>query len=113
MPAPDPPIELLVGTNGHRALRVAARHADAWNWDAPMQAYGPPLEQLRAHCRSIGRDPSEIRLTAECAVDFPDDPEGFVAARPRMGTPSGRSAPPPRQPSSNSLRWSTPESSTS
>ena len=24
----------------------------------------------------------EIRLTAECAVDFPDDPDGFVAARP-------------------------------
>jgi len=82
MPPPDPPIELLVGTNGPRALRVAARFADAWNWDAPMQAYGPPLEQLREHCRSIGRDPSEIRLTAECAVDFPDDPEGFVAARP-------------------------------
>ena len=82
MPPPDPPIELMVGTNGRRALMVAARHADAWNWDAPMEAYGPPLEQLREHCRSAGRDPAEIRLTADCSVDFPADPDGFVAARP-------------------------------
>src|SRR5207244_3023841 len=40
------------------------------------------LEQLREHCRRIGRDPSQIRLTAECSVDLPDDPEGFVAALP-------------------------------
>src|SRR5262249_50332700 len=49
IPKPDPPIELLVGTNGHRALKIAAMYADAWNWDAPMQAYGAPLETLRQH----------------------------------------------------------------
>ncbi|TMK79157.1 MAG: LLM class flavin-dependent oxidoreductase [Actinobacteria bacterium] len=82
IPTPDPPIELLVGTNGTKALKIAATYADAWNWDAPMQAYGPPLEKLKEHCRAIGRDPKEIRLTASVDLDPPDDPTQFDASRP-------------------------------
>ena len=47
-----------------------------------MQAYGPPLEKLKEHCRAIGRDPKEIRLTASVDLDLPDDPTQFDASRP-------------------------------
>src|SRR5258706_12550769 len=38
---PDPPIPVLVGTNGPRALKVVARHADWWNWDGPWDPTYP------------------------------------------------------------------------
>jgi alkanesulfonate monooxygenase SsuD/methylene tetrahydromethanopterin reductase-like flavin-dependent oxidoreductase (luciferase family) len=34
-PRPDPPPPIMVGTNGPKALRVAARLADWWNWAGP------------------------------------------------------------------------------
>ena len=95
IPKPDPPIELLVGTNGPRALQVAATHADAWNWDAPGQAFGPPLEKLREHCRTIGRDLTEIRLTASVDLDLPDDPSSFDPSHPVAYLMSYRVGPTP------------------
>ncbi len=83
MPKPDPPIELLVGTNGPRALAITAQYADAWSWHAPTKAYEPALEKLREHCRAIGRDPKEIRLTATVDLDLPDDPDDFDESAPR------------------------------
>ena len=50
IPKPDPPIELLVGTNGPRALKITATHADEWSWHAPMKAYLPALEQRSGCC---------------------------------------------------------------
>ena len=96
IPKPDPPIELLVGTNGTKALKIAAQYADAWNWDAPMQAYGPPLEKLREHCRTIGRDPKEIRLTASVDLDLPDDASTFDASQPIAYLTSSRVGPTPQ-----------------
>jgi alkanesulfonate monooxygenase SsuD/methylene tetrahydromethanopterin reductase-like flavin-dependent oxidoreductase (luciferase family) len=95
IPKPDPPIELLVGTNGTKALKLTATYADAWNWDPPMNVYGPPLEKLREHCRTIGRDPKEIRLTASVDLDLPDDPTQFDASHPVAYLTSQRIGPTP------------------
>jgi alkanesulfonate monooxygenase SsuD/methylene tetrahydromethanopterin reductase-like flavin-dependent oxidoreductase (luciferase family) len=78
-PRPDPPIPILVGTNGPRALAVAARLADMWCWDGPWDAtYREPYETLRQHCATIGRAFEEIALTCELTIELPDDPSGFV-----------------------------------
>ena len=75
---PDPPIPVLVGTNGPRALKVVARHADWWNWDGPWEpTYRGPYEALRAACEEVGRPFEEITLTATLAVSLPDDPGAF------------------------------------
>ena len=75
---PAPSIPIMVGTNGPRALGVAARHADWWNWDAPWEpTYRPPYERLRQHCDDMGRDFSEIVLTAGGFVDMPSDASSF------------------------------------
>ena len=77
-PRPDPPIPIMVGTNGPKALRVTARLADWWNWDGPWEAtYRRPYEQLRQHCSEVGRPFEEITLTAGLPVYFPDDPATF------------------------------------
>ena len=79
--APDPPIPIMVGTNGPKALAVTARHADWWNWDGPWEpTYRVPYERLRQHCDAIGRDFTEIVLTAGLTIEIPDDPSAFEAS---------------------------------
>jgi len=76
---PDPPIPILVGTNGPKALQVTARLADWWNWDGPWDlSYREPFERLRAACDEIGRPFEEITLTASLAISMPDDPSSFI-----------------------------------
>ena len=80
-PRPDPPIPIMVGTNGPKALRVTARLADWWNWDGPWEpTYRGPYEQLRERCAEVGRPFEEITLTAGLSVSFPDDPTTFEAS---------------------------------
>jgi alkanesulfonate monooxygenase SsuD/methylene tetrahydromethanopterin reductase-like flavin-dependent oxidoreductase (luciferase family) len=77
-PWPDPPIPILIGTNGPKALAVTARLADWWNWDGPWEeVYRKPYETLQAHCEAIGRPFEEVVLTAGLTVWMPDDPSVF------------------------------------
>ncbi len=57
---PHPPI--LVGGGGEKlTLRLAAEHADIYNWrGGPIEPYARKLEVLRQHCRDVGRDYGEI-----------------------------------------------------
>ncbi len=74
----ETPIPVLVGTNGPKALGVAARHADIWCWDGPWDdVYQRPHDILREQCEAIGRPFEDIALTAELAIELPDDPSGF------------------------------------
>jgi alkanesulfonate monooxygenase SsuD/methylene tetrahydromethanopterin reductase-like flavin-dependent oxidoreductase (luciferase family) len=78
-PKPDPVPPILVGSPGPKVLRVTARLADGWNWDAPLSVYGPPYDELQRACAEVGRDPATLWLTAGAIVDFPDDPATFQA----------------------------------
>jgi alkanesulfonate monooxygenase SsuD/methylene tetrahydromethanopterin reductase-like flavin-dependent oxidoreductase (luciferase family) len=76
--APEPQIPIMVGTNGPKALKVAARFADWWNWDGPWEpTYRRPFELLKAACEEIGRPFDEITLTAGLPISMPDDPATF------------------------------------
>ena len=75
---PDPAIPILVGTNGPKALKVAARLADWWNWDGPWEkVYRRPYQLLRSACEEIGRPFDEITLTASLSISMPADPSSF------------------------------------
>jgi len=79
-PRPDPRIPIMVGTPGPKALGVAARLADWWNWDGPRETvYREPYETLRKHCKTIGRPFEEIVLSAGVPISLPDDPATFGA----------------------------------
>ena len=78
-PRPDPPIPILVGTNGRKALRVVARLADLWNWDGPWETvYRPPYELLRQYCTELGRPFEQVGLTCGLSVSLPEDAASFV-----------------------------------
>ena len=76
---PHPPI-WIGGSGEQMTLRVVARHADVWN---PSGGGGDPNEAARLsgvldeRCAEIGRDPSEIRRSAQLRFDGAD-PAAFA-----------------------------------
>jgi alkanesulfonate monooxygenase SsuD/methylene tetrahydromethanopterin reductase-like flavin-dependent oxidoreductase (luciferase family) len=71
---PHPPI-WIGGRGPKKTLRVAARHADVWNTTAG-QGFDVDVESSRLldeHCREIGRDPAEIRRSAQLTWSTTDE----------------------------------------
>jgi F420-dependent oxidoreductase-like protein len=54
-------IPVLIGSTGRRMLRHVARYADQWDGGGTPEEFRALGEQLRAACREVGREPSEIR----------------------------------------------------
>jgi F420-dependent oxidoreductase-like protein len=56
-------VPIMIGGSGEkRTLRMAAQYADEWNATALNQeTYRHKVSVLEAHCRDVGRDPSEIQ----------------------------------------------------
>lgn len=73
---------VMVGGSGERkTLRLVAQYADACNlFVSEPEAMAHKLEVLRGHCADVGRDPSEIRVTALTASPGPGagDRDAFV-----------------------------------
>jgi alkanesulfonate monooxygenase SsuD/methylene tetrahydromethanopterin reductase-like flavin-dependent oxidoreductase (luciferase family) len=80
-PRPDGP-PLLIGSNGHRMLRIAAPHVQIWNsWFTGFgnrpAGVGPLRSLVDDACREVGRDPAGIERTVAVFVEL----EGAVGAR--------------------------------
>jgi F420-dependent oxidoreductase-like protein len=64
-PVSRPRPRILIGGGGERkTLRLVARYADACNFIGDAATVAHKVEVLGNHCASIGRDPSEIEVTA-------------------------------------------------
>jgi F420-dependent oxidoreductase-like protein len=60
---PGPPI--WIGGRGRKVLlRLVAKYADVWNYNGDIAEFDETVEVLKGHCRDVGRDFDEIRLTA-------------------------------------------------
>ena len=60
---PRPPI--WIGGRGPKVLlRLVAQYADVWNFNGPLEEFEETVEILKGHCRDVGRDFEEIKLTA-------------------------------------------------
>ena len=79
-------LPILIGGGGEKVtLRIAARYADEWNtWGGPevLAQKGAVLEQ---HCAAAGRDPSQIRRSAQALVTISNDREVIERARAARG----------------------------
>lgn len=66
--SPHPPI--WIGAARPAMLRVTAAEADVWNWaGVGLDAAQDAGRQLNQECRAIGRDPTEIRWSAQLSFD--------------------------------------------
>jgi alkanesulfonate monooxygenase SsuD/methylene tetrahydromethanopterin reductase-like flavin-dependent oxidoreductase (luciferase family) len=66
---PHPPF--LIGGHGERYLfRAVARYADICNvgFEMSLEEHRASLDALRKHCRSVGREPSEIEVSHNTRV---------------------------------------------
>ena len=71
-PRPQGP-PIMVGTKGHKMLRLTARHADIWNvyWTSTNNSPDgvPPLrERVDEACVEVGRDPATLARTVSVLV---------------------------------------------
>jgi hypothetical protein len=71
---------ILVGSSGHRMLRITARYADAWNtvWHKDPEAVVPLMAAVDEACREVGRDPATLVRTAGGNIAMP----GYLGKRP-------------------------------
>ncbi|MFN2557757.1 MAG: TIGR03560 family F420-dependent LLM class oxidoreductase [Nitriliruptorales bacterium] len=78
------PLPLLVGGGGEKiTLRIAARHADAWNtWGNP-KVMRHKIEVLEGHCEELGRDPATIHRSANAFVFFRTEQKLHDEGRPK------------------------------
>ncbi|MGH2562223.1 MAG: LLM class flavin-dependent oxidoreductase [Thermomicrobiales bacterium] len=85
-------IQLMIGSNGERMLRLTARYADLWNttWVSDAAQLAPKIAAVEAACEAVGRDPATLGRTACVLVDFPQHVGRFNWAKPVP--------PPPREP---------------
>jgi F420-dependent oxidoreductase-like protein len=69
---PHPPF--VIGGNGERlTLRVAARHADIWNYvTGPVEEFKRLNGVLDEHCAVVGRNPAEIERSVQLLMDPAD-----------------------------------------
>lgn len=86
-PSPSGP-PIWVGTRGERMLRIAARHADAYNaiWPITPTQITEQRERLVAACAAVGRDPATFDLTAGTFVRLPVNGEPARDDRAISGT---------------------------
>ena len=67
---------MWVGGEGEKVtLAIAARHADATNWQVGLDAFAHKSNVLREHCERIGRDFHSITRThaPDCILFETDD----------------------------------------
>lgn len=84
---PHPPI--VIGGSKPKMLRVIARHADEWNMpghEGPAN-WGLVNAQLDEACSEVGRDPAEIRRSAQLSLHpvRPDQVDAQLALLPEFG----------------------------
>ena len=83
---------LLVGSEGPRMTRLAARYADLWNtgYMGQPETMAGPLATIEAACRQVGRDPATMGVTALIGLWFSDlqqEKPAFVDDKHLEGTP--------------------------
>ncbi len=82
-------LPLLVGGGGEkRTLRIAARYADEWNvWGSPTWLRHK-IDVLERRCEEVGRDPAEIKHSANALLFLSED-EAWLASKRSSDTGRG------------------------
>jgi F420-dependent oxidoreductase-like protein len=69
---PYPPF--VIGGSGEQlTLKIVARYADVWNFaGGPVETFKHKVAILHDHCTTVGRNPDEIALSVQLAVNYDD-----------------------------------------
>jgi F420-dependent oxidoreductase-like protein len=90
-PVSSPRPRILIGGGGERkTLRIVAKYADACNFIGDASVVAHKVGVLRRHCDDVGRDPSEIEVTALTTVPDDADTDTIVRAAETMADAGAR-----------------------
>lgn len=65
LPLQEGGIPMWIAGGGEKVtLKIAAKYADYANWSSDPEEFSHKKSVLEGHCRTLGRDPSEITLSA-------------------------------------------------
>jgi len=83
---------LMIGAEGPRMIKLAARYADLWNigYMGQPETMAGPLATIEGACREVGRDPATMGVTALIGLwlsDLQQEKPGFVDDKHLEGTP--------------------------
>jgi len=86
-PVPEQRPRLLIGGGGEKGtMKVAARFADIRNNSAAQQSNLPhKVEVLRRHCKNVGRDPADVRVSQQTLVLITERAEDVEPMLERAG----------------------------
>ena len=78
-PVSSPRPRILIGGGGERkTLRIVAKYADACNFIGDASVIAHKAGVLRRHCEEVGRDPSQVEVTALIMVPDDADTDGIL-----------------------------------
>ena len=82
---------MMIGAEGPRMLKLAARYGDLWNtgYMGKPETMTERLAMIRTACKEVGRDPATIGVTAFIGLWFPDllAQQPSFLPNPLTGTP--------------------------
>ena len=85
-PVSSPRPRIIIGGSGERkTLKLVATYADACNLFGDAGVIAHKLEVLRRHCDVVGRDPSEIEVTALLNVADGADSDTIIGEAESLG----------------------------
>jgi F420-dependent oxidoreductase-like protein len=82
------PLPLLIGGKGDRMLGIVARYADEWNMWGLADTIDERGKVLDQHCAHLGRDPAEIKRSAQALFLVTEDEAKATAFREDAGRPA-------------------------
>ena len=86
----QPRLPILIGGGGEKkTLRIVARHADLWNGFGTPDVIRRKIDILREHCAAVGRDPTDISVTANIGIIVRDSAAGIRARLDEIGEVAG------------------------
>jgi alkanesulfonate monooxygenase SsuD/methylene tetrahydromethanopterin reductase-like flavin-dependent oxidoreductase (luciferase family) len=93
VPAARPDLPLMIGSIGSRVLAATLPHVDLWNgwhdwFDNDPDRLSEMVADVAGACRSVGRDPAQVGMTAAVAVRAPGGSGRLAGGRGRPPTAS-------------------------
>jgi alkanesulfonate monooxygenase SsuD/methylene tetrahydromethanopterin reductase-like flavin-dependent oxidoreductase (luciferase family) len=79
---------LLIGGRGDRMMGIVARYADEWNMWGLADDIAERAAVLDQRCEKHGRDPGEIKRSAQALFLITDDADRAAAFRSDAGRPA-------------------------
>jgi alkanesulfonate monooxygenase SsuD/methylene tetrahydromethanopterin reductase-like flavin-dependent oxidoreductase (luciferase family) len=90
-PVQDPRPPIMVGGGGEEfTLRIAAKHADEWNFWGPVETMEHKMDVLESHCETYGTDFDDIDISwfARCIIRETEEAvEAVLDDAPRFRDP--------------------------